>query len=611
MKILRQLVLVLCAVAAIGVLLFLLRLTQSVDGDLHLQRLANIRKVNNLDVALDRALTQIRVSSLSATGDALTTTTQQLGGALDALDKGPQALRHLSPQLDKDLDLFLNTIEDKSELGFDFEARNILLNQRLIQSVDAVPPNAEQALAALPPNTAAAVRDQLQSDLSQLKSEVVTYAVTPTPVNGPVIAGLLADIDAIAKTQPQAFQDTVLSLRNNTNEAVADKNDLVKKLSDFLNRPTGPQLQAVEQAYSNWHERQVAQANKYRLLLAAYAAFLLLVLAYLGVRLARSYRELDRANAGLSRANETLESQVETRTHDLSVALQDLRASQSQLIQSEKMASLGQMVAGVAHEINTPLGYARSNAEIVRNSLTDLRTLGKAQTRALTLMTSETATDEEVAKALGEAQALGESINSEELAGDLDNLLADTDHGLVQIGELVSSLKDFSRVDRSRTDLFNVNDGLDSALKIANNLLKHRVEVIKSYGELPKIECSPSQLNQVFLNLLTNAAQAIDGSGKIYLHTTASTAGVNIHVLDTGCGMPEEVRERIFEPFYTTKPVGKGTGLGLSIVYRIIQDHGGNIEVRSTPGKGSDFKIHLPLKQRVQEEDAAALQSAA
>ncbi len=343
----------------------------------------------------------------------------------------------------------------------------------------------------------------------------------------------------------------------------------------------------------------MAVANQYRQWLVAYAAILLLILALVGIRLVRSFRELDEAN-------DHLEEQVEQRTHDLRETLKELKASQAQLIQSEKMASLGQMVAGVAHEINTPLGYARSNAEIVRTSLTDIRALVDAQSRALALMTHEETDVEQVADALATAEG-----RVTELVGELDSLLVDTDHGLKQIAELVGSLKDFSRVDRSRSDLFDVNDGIDAALKICGNQLKHRVEVVRSYGKLPQIECSPSQLNQVFLNLINNAAQAIDGEGKIYIHTTPSAMGVSIRVLDNGSGMSEEVRARIFEPFFTTKPVGKGTGLGLSIVYRIIEDHGGTIEVRSTPGKGSEFTIELPLKQQANKPARESTRDAA
>jgi signal transduction histidine kinase len=390
---------------------------------------------------------------------------------------------------------------------------------------------------------------------------------------------------------------------------LADKADLTGQLNGFLDRPTSPQLQEVEHAYNRWHEAQVARANEYRIVLAGYAATLLLVLGWLGLRLRRSYGDLDAANASLSRANLTLEDTVEERTRDLTKAMKDLRESETQLVQSEKMASLGQMVAGVAHEINTPLGYARSNASIVRTSLGDIRDLCSAQTRALKLLTTQ-ASDEEVAEALAEAQQRAETVKPEELSGDLDNLLADADHGLSQIAELVGSLKDFSRVDRSRTDLIGINDCIDAALKIAANQLKHRVEVVKSYAALPKIECSPSQLNQVFLNLFTNSAQAIPEKGKIFVHTSSEKDGIAVRVLDTGVGMTEEVKARIFEPFFTTKPIGKGTGLGLSIVFRIIEDHGGRIEVRSTPGKGSEFKLYLPLKQRRTEAAPAAAQAA-
>jgi signal transduction histidine kinase len=593
MKVLRTSLVALLAIAAIGGLAFLVRMTQTVDGKLHLQRLADIRAIDSLDVAFNRTLTQGRAGSqANATGER-SQVTQQLGEKLDAIDKGPQAIRGLSSELDTALTNFLDTVDSKLELGFDFESRSTLLSQRLITSLDAVPTLTDPVVTA----GARADKERLGEITLQLKSDVVNFAMAQTPINGPAITGALEELDKLGAKQTEAYREAVLLLRQRCEEVVADKTELVTLLGGILDRPTAQQLQMVEQAYTAWHESKLAVANQYRLYLAAYAGTLLLVLAYLGVRLLRSYRQLDRANDELSHTNERLEEQVQVRTKDLSTALTNLRASQAQLVQSEKMASLGQMVAGVAHEINTPLGYARSNTEIVRSSLTEIRQLCAAQGKALGLITGGAARDEEIAEAVTQAHSLGESLNAEELAGDLDNLLADADHGLTQVADLVASLKDFSRVDRSRTDLFNVNDGLDSALKIAHNQLKHRVEVVRSYGKLPQIECSPSQLNQVFLNLLTNAGQAIGDKGKIYLHTSVEKDNVAIRILDNGCGMTEDVRKRIFEPFFTTKPVGKGTGLGLSIVYRIVEDHGGRIAVRSTPGKGSEFTVHLPLRQ--------------
>lgn len=576
----------LLAVAAIGVLGLLVWMTQGVNNDLHLERLKHIRAVDTYDVQLNRSLTQVHSITDTESKDDRIAITQKISTELNALDQGPQALRGLTPALDKALDQFLDTIDTKFELAFDFENRNSLLSQRLIAGIDSVPIFADKLMNTVRP----ADRERVSGLVSQLKTEIVTFGVSQAPTNRATINGLIEQLGTLSAQQQPAYPEALEALRNRAVEVMSDKTELVNKLGAFLARPTGPQLRAVEQAYTEWHGAQIAVVNRNRLLLAIYAAVLLVGLAALGVRLRRSFRELDRAN-------ETLEAQVEERTHDLSGALKELRASQTQLIQSEKMASLGQMVAGVAHEINTPLGYARSNTSIVRNSLKDMRDIAVAQNNALTLMTSEQATDEQIAEALEKAQAISGSISPEDLASDLDTLLDDADHGLSQITELVSSLKNFSRVDRSRTDMFNINDGIDSALKIGHNLLKHRVEIVKQYDELPEIECSPSQLNQVFLNLITNGAQAIDGEGKIFVHTHREDDGVAVRIMDTGCGMTADVRERIFEPFFTTKPVGKGTGLGLSIVYRIIEDHGGRIEVKSEPGKGSEFAIHLPLRQ--------------
>jgi len=592
---LRTLLPALAVGIAIGVLVYLVKMTQTVDGRLHEARLANLRTVNNLDVDLNRSFSQTRASSLSEADSDRAKVSKDIGAALDKLDKGEQSLHGLSPELDQALDRLLTTLDDKFGLGFDFEIRNTQYTQRLVTSMDAVPTHAARLMALVPPEQLAAIEPLV----TQLKTEIVSHGVSPSPTNAGAIRQLLTQLDASAEGQSEAYREALTTLKTSAEEVLADKNELVSRLNKFLDEPTGVLLQAVEQAYSRWYQAQAAVANQYRLYLAAFSAFLLLVLGWLGLRLRLSHAELDRANAGL-------EAQVQTRTKDLQGALLDLRASQAQLVQSEKMASLGQMVAGVAHEINTPLGYARSNAEIVRNTLPDLRGLCLAQEKALTLLEAANASDEDIATALRAATAQRQQTNAPEVLDDLETLLRDADHGLEQITDLVASLKDFSRVDRSRTDLFDLNAGIESALKICNNQLKGRIEVERLLGDLPDIECSPSQINQVFLNLFTNAAQAITGEGLITIITSADADGVTVRVRDTGSGMTEEVRQRIFEPFFTTKSVGKGTGLGLSIVFRIIEDHGGRISVKSQPGEGSEFLIHLPLRQADSDTRLAA-----
>jgi signal transduction histidine kinase len=366
------------------------------------------------------------------------------------------------------------------------------------------------------------------------------------------------------------------------------KDNLQKKSEGLLAVPVADALQKLLNEYYLNYGTQESSISRYRLLLAIYASALLLVFAIVGWRLRYSYRELDKSNAQLQDINAHLEESVQARTQELSKALGDLRLQQAQLVQSEKMASLGQMVAGVAHEINTPLGYARSNVESVRDSTTGMRALIESYEAAIKNPGSNAAELEESRR----------RWNPEEGLEEIDVLLGDADHGLKQIAELVMSLKDFSRVDRSMTELFDLNDGLDVALKICQNQFKGRVEVEKDYGELPRIPCAPSQLNQVFLNILNNAAQAIDGEGTIRIATRDSGEAVEISITDSGCGMDEQTQAHIFEPFFTTKDIGQGTGLGLSIVFRIIEDHRGTISVKSTLGEGTEFLISLPKGSR-------------
>ncbi|MCP4699298.1 MAG: HAMP domain-containing protein [Gammaproteobacteria bacterium] len=299
--------------------------------------------------------------------------------------------------------------------------------------------------------------------------------------------------------------------------------------------------------------------------------------------------------AQLKESFQTLEKRVEERTKDLSVAYRKLKASQAQLVQSEKMASLGQMVAGVAHEINTPLGYVKSNVEMTRELFGETENLVTEYDKLIKLLTSKEANEEELNALLARVAELNEGLREDDTFQETRALLKDTTYGIDQISELVLNLKDFSRLDQAKTADVNLNECLDSVLMIAHNVLKHKITVNKQYGKIPKLRCSPSQINQVFLNLLTNASQAIEETGTILIKTSADDKGVDVVIQDNGKGIPKQALPKIFDPFFTTKPIGQGTGLGLSISYKIIQEHGGTIRVASQTGKGTKFLVRLPV----------------
>lgn len=265
-----------------------------------------------------------------------------------------------------------------------------------------------------------------------------------------------------------------------------------------------------------------------------------------------------------------------------------LKEAQSQLLQSEKLAAIGQLAAGVAHEINNPIGFVRSN----------LTTLGSYSAKLLKVINAyegANSTLRNYPELFNKIEQARQDADLAFMTGDLHNLLAESLEGADRVRRIVQDLRDFSRIDSGQWQQADLHAGLESTINVVWNEIKYKAELVRDYGILPLIDCIPSRLNQVFMNLLVNAAQAIVERGKITISTRSNGNEVEIAVADTGKGIPPDVLPRIFNPFFTTKPVGKGTGLGLSVSYGIVRDHGGRIEVESEPGKGTTFTVYLPV----------------
>lgn len=297
----------------------------------------------------------------------------------------------------------------------------------------------------------------------------------------------------------------------------------------------------------------------------------------------------------LAQINEHLEQQVVERTEHLNQALKDLKTSQVQLVQAEKMSTLGQMVAGVAHEVNTPLGYVRSNLELIDDNLARYDELVSTTQQLKTVINNEHSNDSDIESIIGQTIACSDELVADAISDDLHGLIGDAQFGVGQISELVVNLRDFSRLDEAKVKDTNINDCIKSALLIARSNIKY-LEVTENLRDVADVSCNPSQINQVLLNLFNNAAQAMpDGhAGKLLIESDEDTTHVVLRVSDNGTGMPPDVLKNIFEPFFTTKPAGEGTGLGLAISAQIMEQHKGAIEVTSVVGQGTTFTLRLP-----------------
>lgn len=299
--------------------------------------------------------------------------------------------------------------------------------------------------------------------------------------------------------------------------------------------------------------------------------------------------------------NVELERKVTERTEalqetnsNLNDALSNLKSAQSQLVDAEKMAALGQLTAGIAHEINNPINFVTSNIKPLQLDIDDLKEI-------ISRYENVDFSAADVAQQLQEIDAFKKQIDLDFINSEIESLLVGITDGAKRTAEIIRSLRNFSRLDESDLKPIDINEGLQSTLILVRNSLPDNVKVNKDFGNLPKVECLPGKINQVFMNLMSNAIQAIKSNGKnreeelLTIKTWYAHDKVMISIKDTGIGMTDEVKHKIFEPFFTTKEVGEGTGLGLSIVFSIIEKHKGHIDVLSEVGRGTEFIITLPV----------------
>ncbi len=578
---------VLVAAILVALLGFLYLKSQGVDYRAQADILGYLRELKEIDGRWDVEVLRTRSEGNSGT----------VHPAGDRGARIPELLRRLkqssdetaSQALKRSLPPLIQAFEQKTELLTRYRATSITVIQSLGQMVafdNEIAGLVRGAWQGFPQRERLVA---IESTSALLFAHVMRYASDPTDKQRENVDLFAADLRKAGDGTPAALREGLARVDTTVQQILGAKPVEDVLFQKIAMASAGPRIDALTDAYSTETADIQSDSERYRIYLIAYAGALLILTGYLLSRLAVSYRLLNEANRDL-------ESRVEERTRELSDALHQLKESEAQLIQTEKMSSLGQMVAGIAHEINTPLAYVKNSLGAVTGKLPEVKELIVETGKLLRLMEDSNPDPEQLQARYAAVNALVHHFADQQVLAELGQLANDGLYGIEQISEIVINLKNFSRLDRSKVSSFNLNEGLESALILAKHELKH-LSIKKQLEEIPAITCSPSQLNQVFLNLINNAAQAIEtGHGEIMLSTRMEGLNhVAVEIADNGKGIPPDVLPKIFDPFFTTKAVGKGTGLGLSISYKIIEQHGGSISVDSTVGKGTRFTIVLPL----------------
>jgi len=569
----------LVALLLVAALVALVAKTRAVDFEAHNQIVGTLRELKQLDaewnVQVLRSRTGINVTYdpvasplplLAALDEALS---RQTGNFWRGESASAERLKPLLAGYQAAMERKITSIER-------FKSQNAILRN----STRFLPQAAAELVEAVRASPAARPAE-LERSLNDLLTTTMSYLQTPEPALRERVLVALRDSEAMTAPLAAEVRERFGTLKAHVHTVLRQQEATDALLAEVSSAPTARAIDTLADAHGQEHEKLLFAQQNYRHALIAYSAFLLALLAFLGWRLFRSFRLLNRSNEELQQTN------------------QQLKESQVHLVQAEKMSALGQMVAGIAHEINTPLAYVKGTFEVLKEQLEPFGTLvERCQQFAATARTRGHDKATLNAQFAG-VETLTRRVVEQGTLGEMGGLLKDGIHGIEQISEIVLNLKNFSRLDRAKVSSFSVEAGLDSTLLLAKNLLKNKVEIRKEYGQAPEISGSPSQLNQVFLNLITNAVQAMPEGGKPGLITLRTAREdertVRVEIQDNGSGIPKDVLPKIFDPFFTTKQIGQGTGMGLSISYKIIREHGGTILVDSEEGVGTVFTVLLPI----------------
>lgn len=568
------------ALALVGGLGFLVYKTRSVDFETHNEVISTLRQLKQVDAEWNVDVLKSK-TGFNATYDPV-------ANPLPLIDSLQTGLRSRSDQLwmQSDasnaallprLEAYKTAMDQKIALIEQFKSQNSILRN----SSRFLPVAATELAESLRSGVDEKTRREMDEALNAILADTMAYNLAPDAALKAQIEKNAAGLQQLSKPLNTGLGERVDVFAAHVGTLLRQQEIGNKVLGNIAAMPTAKRIDDLTDGYQQEHEALLVGQQTYKQLLVAYSVVLLLLLGYLGWNLLRSYRLLNQSNKDLAKTN------------------YELKESQVYMVQAEKMSALGQMVAGIAHEINTPLAYVKGTLEVLNDQINPVKDLAQRSHEFVQLMRDANRDKNEANRQFSQIGKLASEINEHHIMDELGGLLKDGLHGIGQISEIVQNLKNFSRLDRSRVSEFSVEDGLESTLMLAKNLLKNKVEIKREFGGVGKISCSPSQINQVFLNIITNAVHAMperEEPGVITLRTAMENKDmVRIEIADNGSGIPADVLPKIFDPFFTTKDIGKGTGMGLSISFKIIQEHGGKIEVNTESGIGTVFSILLPL----------------